>query len=360
MLQQRRKNLESRAEQSRAEQSRAEQSRAEQSRAERIEWIDEAKGIGIVLVMLGHCYLHWKFCFWFYAFHMPLFFTLSGYTFSGKGKFADYLKKKARTLLVPYIFFVIITMCCNGALAVTHGNEYHVFETLKLYIVQNRYTLLWFIPCLFLANLLMYVLQSFQYKRKTNRFWLIVGCIGALVFGIYRVIIGKDLPWNADLAILAMAFMSLGKWCREQKIIEKVRLMRYSLAICIIITFCVSAVNYIYFDRVDLNSDAFGNPILFMTAALTGTLAVVLISMMTDNRILIELGKNSLIYYGLHKIIIDLMFVVYGKMGIQIDNASWSAVGFAIISVFVAIVILTPVKYLVLKYIPWCLGKKKG
>lgn len=333
---------------------------SKQSRAERIEWIDEAKGIGIVLVMLGHCYLHWKFCFWFYAFHMPLFFTLSGYTFSGKGKFEDYLKKKVRTLLVPYIFFVIITMCCNGALAVTHGNEYHVFETLKLYIVQNRYTLLWFIPCLFLANLLMYVLQSFRYKRKTNRFWLIVGCIGALVFGIYRVIIGKDLPWNADLAILAMAFMSLGKWCREQKIIEKVRLMRYSLAICIIITFCVSAVNYIYFDRVDLYDDAFGNPILFMTAALTGTLAVVLISMMTDNRILIELGKNSLIYYGLHRIIIDLMFVVYGKMGIQIDNASWSAVGFAIISVFVAIVILTPVKYLVLKYIPWCLGKKKG
>lgn len=29
-----------------------------ESRAERIEWIDEAKGIGIVLVMLGHCYLH--------------------------------------------------------------------------------------------------------------------------------------------------------------------------------------------------------------------------------------------------------------------------------------------------------------
>lgn len=29
-----------------------------ESRAERIEWIDEAKGIGIVLVMLGHCCLH--------------------------------------------------------------------------------------------------------------------------------------------------------------------------------------------------------------------------------------------------------------------------------------------------------------
>lgn len=89
-----------------------------------------------------------------------------------------------------------------------------------------------------------------------------------------------------------MAFMSFGKWCREQKIIEKVKLMRYSLAICILITFSVSAVNYIYFERVDLNSDAFGNSILFMTAALTGTFAVVLISMTTNNRILIELGKN--------------------------------------------------------------------
>lgn len=75
-----------------------------------------------------------EFCFWFYAFHMPLFFILSGYTFSGKGKFADYLKKKIRTLLVPYVF-VIITMCCNGVLAVIHGNEYHVFEILKLYII---------------------------------------------------------------------------------------------------------------------------------------------------------------------------------------------------------------------------------
>lgn len=102
---------------------------------------------------------------------MPLFFILSGYTFSGKGKFADYLKKKIRTLLVPYMFFVIITMCCNGVLAVIHGNEYHVFEILKLYIIQNRYTLLWFITCLFLANLLMYVLQSLRSKTKTNHFW---------------------------------------------------------------------------------------------------------------------------------------------------------------------------------------------
>ena len=347
----------SRAEQSRAEQSRAEQSRAEQSRAERIEWIDEAKGVGIILVMLGHCYLHERFCVWFYAFHMPLFFVLSGYTFSGKGSFAIYLGKKIKTLLVPYIFFVIVTMCWNGVFAVSHGSEYPMFEIIRLYVIQERYTVLWFIPCLFLANLLMYMLQAF--RLKISHFWLIVGCVAALLFGIYRVIIGKDLPWNADLALLAMAFMSFGKWCRDENIIEKMKSKNKSLFICIGLSLLVSKVNYIYFDKVDLYVDSFGNPIFFIVAAIAGVLAVGLISMTINNQILTELGKNSLIYYGLHRIIIDLVFNIYGKLGIQIDDASWIAVGWAIVGVCIAIVVLTPVKCFVLKYMPWCLGKKR-
>ena len=43
-------------------------------RTERIDWIDSAKGLGILLVMLGHCYMEGKFTFWFYSFHMALFF----------------------------------------------------------------------------------------------------------------------------------------------------------------------------------------------------------------------------------------------------------------------------------------------
>ena len=67
-----------RAEQSRAEQSRAEQSRAEQSRAEqsRADWIDVLKGIGIILVVIGHVNTKGFLVQWLYTFHMPLFFAL--------------------------------------------------------------------------------------------------------------------------------------------------------------------------------------------------------------------------------------------------------------------------------------------
>ena len=47
----------------------------------RLEWIDKAKGIGIILVILGHTICPPNIKFWLYSFHMPLFFFLSGYVF---------------------------------------------------------------------------------------------------------------------------------------------------------------------------------------------------------------------------------------------------------------------------------------
>jgi len=64
----------------------------------RLDWIDIAKGIGIILVVLGHTLVPqvretgfagflWIFI---YNFHMPLFFFLSGYLFE-KGLFQELL-----------------------------------------------------------------------------------------------------------------------------------------------------------------------------------------------------------------------------------------------------------------------------
>lgn len=40
----------------------------------RVSWIDVLKGIGIVLVVIGHIYLNPIVDNWLYSFHMPLFF----------------------------------------------------------------------------------------------------------------------------------------------------------------------------------------------------------------------------------------------------------------------------------------------
>ena len=44
----------------------------------RIGWIDTAKGIGLLCVILGHLSIPYL-DMWIYFFHMPLFFFLSGF-----------------------------------------------------------------------------------------------------------------------------------------------------------------------------------------------------------------------------------------------------------------------------------------
>ena len=44
----------------------------------RLDWVDIAKGIAIVLMILGHSSLPNMIQNWIYSFHMPFFFFISG------------------------------------------------------------------------------------------------------------------------------------------------------------------------------------------------------------------------------------------------------------------------------------------
>ena len=49
-----------------------------------IRWIDNLKGFGILLVVIGHTVPREGLGQWIYAFHMPLFFFISGFLLSKK------------------------------------------------------------------------------------------------------------------------------------------------------------------------------------------------------------------------------------------------------------------------------------
>lgn len=81
---------------------------------------DMMKGIGIILVIIGHLAHGFG---WLvpaiYTFHMPLFFILSGYFYKEK-KITELLHRDFRSLLVPYLL-VTATTIIYGIL-VEHGN----------------------------------------------------------------------------------------------------------------------------------------------------------------------------------------------------------------------------------------------
>lgn len=87
--------------------------------AQRADWIDAARGLGIVLVVLGHCLrglvaagvladgpVFQIVDRAIYAFHMPLFFLLSGLVFEKawmQRPFLEFILRWGRRLLWPLV-----------------------------------------------------------------------------------------------------------------------------------------------------------------------------------------------------------------------------------------------------------------
>src|ERR1035437_8554233 len=73
---------------------------------ERNNSLDIAKGLGILLVIWGHAVCPVKA--YFYTFHVPLFFLLSGFVFNESYSLKATFYKKIKSLLIPFFFFLIL------------------------------------------------------------------------------------------------------------------------------------------------------------------------------------------------------------------------------------------------------------
>ena len=75
-------------------------------------WIDNAKGIGILFIMISHTPFGAKY-YSFFSFQVPLFFVLSGYLFNEyKYSMKQFWKIKIRKMLITYFFLgcALVTM----------------------------------------------------------------------------------------------------------------------------------------------------------------------------------------------------------------------------------------------------------
>lgn len=170
-----------------------------------------------------------------------------------------------------------------------------------------------------------------------------------------------DLPWNADLAVLGMSFMSLGLWyqAKADPFISNKQLRLPIIITAVIVHVGISWFAFAATESVDWYSDRFGNPVFFVVGACAGIFATILISKRFSLHKLVYLGANSIVWYGLHRIIIDATFILYSKMDITIIRGSLQSLILALISVAVATVLLIPVNAILTKYFPFLIGKRK-
>lgn len=101
--------------------------------SKRLDWIDIAKGIAIILVIVGHTVPNPSpLRHAIFSFHMPVFFILAGYTFRPKA-WRELLNGSVSRLLVPYVVLALArqvpTFLMSGA-PLTGGALVSGLETL--------------------------------------------------------------------------------------------------------------------------------------------------------------------------------------------------------------------------------------
>ena len=153
--------------------------------AKRLAWIDLAKGIGIILMVIGHMpsmpsVVH----DWIFSFHMPLFFFLSGYLFRKKNV-ADCLKNSIKNYLRPYVIYSIVFIAADY---ISFKNINDLSTSVERFLIgQGGFDVLWFFISMFWIHNIYNLIVEIINDEKCEKAVIFVICSIAYSFTILKL-----------------------------------------------------------------------------------------------------------------------------------------------------------------------------
>ena len=286
---------------------------------ERLQYIDIAKAIAIFLVVLGHPRAVEDYGTverFLYAFHMPLFFMMSGIFLKQKSHYGiqswkNFFKKNLLGLFVPYIMWAAIYM------SFTYINVGKVLYGSWI-VLRNAHSLssLWFLPVLFMARTYQEDMMHMAWKFKWNPRKVAFVC--AFLFFVLGMILphnntgdGIGMPWGFDIAFVASTFMIFGYLGRPylEKLAERGILLKLGIAAASLILLLIG-IHFAHYSEAYpfmlMANAEFGSPILCLINGFTGSLMVIMIAQIINHFLkhrnwILYIGQNTMGIYLIHK-----------------------------------------------------------
>lgn len=313
-------------------------------------WIDQARGFAMFLVVYGHNFpITEKYI---YSFHMPLFLIISGFFvpahISGK-----YLKKRFRTIIIPYFLWGFFLYFFWFLIGNRYGNSADLnlspFKNfLGVFYGQGGQEMMdWGIPMWFLPNIfLVFVLLAFavNFFGKYYR-WI----VAAISFGGFLFSNHSDIPlfWSLNVACVSLFFVALGK--DLFKVIQS-RTKTESVVLAVLFL-GLNLLLFPYNDKVDMYRSIYGQSIPFLLNSVLGSLGFIfLFKSFPVFKFFEPVGKMTILILALQLLAMTVIkFVLLYVFGISDFNFSEVEKFFYAV---VQVLLIVPAGFLINKFIP--------
>ncbi len=287
----------------------------------RIAWVDVAKGITMLLVIIGHTSVRdsaiWTWC---YSFHMPMFFILSGYTANKANSWHDYfkhVKKNFVHLILPCIplevlriIFVFFQSAERSRVVLCN---LIVQEPLKVFWASGATNnagdipalgSLWFLIALFWGKALWEAIEVL-FPKENFIISIFIAYIG--------VVLGQQhyLPQELDVVMVVVFFLSFGKELRK---ISQETHYEKNKNIIATVGFCIWMICLSKGIRIELAWRAYPYGVVALVESCCATIAVCTLSQEVSNNIIVSnifsyLGRNSLLIFCVHSLDFSYSFL---------------------------------------------------
>lgn len=334
----------------------------------------------MLFVVMGHVeYIAVDVRQWIAAFHMPLFFLLSGILiYEKREEKRNYIRtivKKLRSIMVPYAVFSLLSFCVEGGRVALKGlDQWNVvwrqfFQSLCLQGVST----LWFLPALFISEVVFIGI-----RKKTSHIGTVLiscGLVGGTGFlnilekGFYENHRGV-LAWELLHDVCSMfirnffcvGFVMIGYYVARLFLskVKKEECIIPAFSLCVLMAVITISVT----KGVDLRFMQLGFLPFYFGAAVSGAMAVVLGCRLLE-KLPVSPLHGVLEYYGRNSLIVMVTHMDFRVLYCSIKLAGLitflqkSPFWYATAIVLLVFLLEIPVIWMINRFFPFVLGRER-
>ena len=265
--------------------------------------MDIFRASGIILMVMGHVGFGHAFDKFIHAFHMPMFFFISGFFYQKKDiELTLIIRKKAKGLLIPYISFGL------AHYVISLKNDVSIKPLLHILTINTTGMpiagALWFLTALFFTDIIYFILDKYNQKR------LIIPLV--LIGSFADQALPYPLPWALSASFVGLGLYWIGNYVRknEEAFYEILNLKSWKL----LITSAFAAALIFVNGYINMRSGTYAFwPLFWINAILSCCIGISISKLVEKSEFrwgikkLTSVGENSIVYVCLNQIVISVV-----------------------------------------------------